>query len=107
MAEQEAQAQNNQTIQVPQELGMPNVDGFKEELSKFLASDAGEYTLDASEVTRIDTAGIQLLLAFVRELEHQARAVHWHEPSPVILNAAHTLAVSQAMGLPAPAKTQP
>src|SRR5262245_32720449 len=48
-------------------------------------------TLDITAVQRIDTAGLQVITAFVRERASQGRAVEWQGTAPVLAAAAQLL----------------
>ena len=56
---------------------------------------------DGSAVQRIDRAGMQLLLAFIRERRAACAAVTWSGASPALLAAARALGLTTAMKLPA------
>ncbi len=55
-------------------------------------------TLDVTRVTRIDTAGLQLLAAFVRERAMHDRPVHWRGESAALSMAAQLLGLSAVLG---------
>lgn len=57
-------------------------------------------TLDIASVQRIDTAGIQLIAAFVRERESRGRKVEWRGTAPAFTSAARLLGVASVLGLP-------
>ena len=61
-------------------------------------------TLDIASVQRIDTAGIQLVTAFVRERESLGLHVEWRGTAPAFTSAARLLGVAGALGLPEPAQ---
>jgi ABC-type transporter Mla MlaB component len=56
---------------------------------------------DGSAVQRIDRAGMQLLLAFIRERRAARAAVTWSGVLPALLAAARSLGLTTAMKLPA------
>ena len=60
-------------------------------------------TLDIGEVQRIDTAGMQLIAAFVRERESQGLKVRWRGSAPAFTSAARLLGVAPVLRLPEPA----
>ena len=73
------------------------VDGIKSmyvELSQYL-SGSGTLSIDASSVQTVDTAGIQLLLAFTREIAKQDRLVEWQSPSSELLQVVELLDVKE------------
>lgn len=56
--------------------------------------------LDLGEVSRIDTTGLQLLLALVLELGQQGHIVHFREVPAAVLEAARVTGLSELLGLP-------
>jgi ABC-type transporter Mla MlaB component len=61
--------------------------------------ESGPVQIDASAVQRIDTATLQLLAAFVRDLRADARLVEWIECSAALRRAAHSLGLTSALDL--------
>ncbi len=55
--------------------------------------------IDGGGVERIDTATLQLLAAFVRDMRAEARAVEWIECSPALRRAAGSLGLESALSL--------
>ncbi len=60
----------------------------------------GAVTIDGGSVTHVDTATLQLLTAFVRELHEASRAVVWSACSPALRRASKTLGLESALRLP-------
>lgn len=60
----------------------------------------GPVVIDAGAVERIDTAVLQLLVAFVRERLGKDREVTWRAPSAALLDSARLLGVSDLLTLP-------
>jgi ABC-type transporter Mla MlaB component len=58
-------------------------------------------TLDISALQRIDTAGMQVITAFVRERADHGRPVEWRGTAPVLATAAHLLGLTSLLKLPA------
>jgi len=81
-------------ITLPAVLGLSQLTEFKEELNKFRGQ---RVQLNGHQVKRIDTAALQLLLAFMRSPEVTAG---WVEPSIELCSAARLLGLSTALGLP-------
>jgi anti-anti-sigma regulatory factor len=75
-----------------------NVTAFQAELAERL-DDSGPVQIDASAVERIDTATLQLLAAFVRDLRADARMVEWTDCSAVLRRAAQSLGLTSALEL--------
>ncbi len=57
-------------------------------------------TLDVAALQRIDTAGMQLIAAFVRERGSHGRQVQWRGTTPTFASAARLLGLASVLGLP-------
>jgi ABC-type transporter Mla MlaB component len=77
-----------------------DVNAFQAVLAERL-DDSGTVQIDASGVERIDTATLQLLAAFVRDLRGDARLVEWTACSAALRRAAHALGLTSALELAA------
>ena len=55
--------------------------------------------LDAAAVTRIDTAALQLLAAFVRDRRLTGGLIKWHGVSEELTNAARLLGMDAMLAL--------
>jgi phospholipid transport system transporter-binding protein len=71
--------------------------------SRLLAAEPGSngVTLDGRAVERIDTAGLQLLVAFARREAASGRPVAWVSASDELLGASARLGLLEVLGLPA------
>ena len=58
-------------------------------------------TLDITALQRIDTAGLQVIAAFVRERTGNGRLVEWQGAAPVLATAAQLLGLTSLLRLPA------
>lgn len=56
--------------------------------------ETGDLDVDLSEVTEIDTAGVQLILAARREAKARSKAVRFSGCSPVVLDVMGLLGLS-------------
>ncbi|GAB2563670.1 STAS domain-containing protein [Dyella jejuensis] len=65
------------------------------------ALDASRIVLDGSAVERVDTAALQLLVAFQRDAGTRGCPVSWAGASAPLRDAAVQLGVAQALALPA------
>jgi anti-anti-sigma regulatory factor len=74
------------------------VTAFQAELAERL-DESGPVQIDGSGVERIDTATLQLLAAFVRDLRAEARAVEWVQCSAALRRAASSLGLESALSL--------
>ena len=61
--------------------------------------ESGAVQIDGSAVDRADTAALQLLAVFVRDMRAEARAVEWVGCSVGLRKAANGLGLSMALGL--------
>ena len=64
-----------------------------------LVADSAPLCLDGSQVTRVDTAALQLLAAFCRRVRAQTRSIRWESPSEEIVRAAALLDLENELGL--------
>ena len=62
---------------------------------------AGDVEIDAGRIEKIDTAGLQLLVAFSRQLHESHRTLAWKAVAPELTRAAAQLGLADALGLPA------
>jgi ABC-type transporter Mla MlaB component len=66
---------------------------------KKLSSSGDAIEIDASKVEIIDSASLQLLLAFVLSLKEKGVSLSWHKPSEGMLNKASILGLTKHLGL--------
>lgn len=64
---------------------------------------AGAIVLDGGQVERVDTAALQLLVLFRRELDARGGRLHWRGTSDALNEAAGLLGLAQLLNLPAAA----
>jgi anti-anti-sigma regulatory factor len=70
---------------------------LKTELLKLAGSDQ-TVVLDVQAVERVDSAGLQLLCAFVRDRRAQGRRTSWSGNPQAFTDAVETLGLNQALG---------
>jgi ABC-type transporter Mla MlaB component len=75
--------------------------GFLKERLTALLDEPQAVTLDVTALQRIDTAGLQVITAFVRERAGHGRPVEWHGTAPVLATAARLLGLTSLLKLPA------
>jgi ABC-type transporter Mla MlaB component len=73
---------------------------LKESLAALLDEPAA-VTLDITALQRIDTAGLQVITAFVRERAGHGRAVEWQGTAPALTTAVRLLGLTCLLGVPA------
>jgi len=95
-----------QTVETPStilaltaECVVAGASALKESLARLL-DEPQPITLDITGLQRIDTAGLQVLTAFVRERASHGRAVEWHGAAPALTGAAQLLGLTSLLGLP-------
>lgn len=86
-------------IALPADFRLASVAEVKAELID--AFDAPSAQLDGAGVERVDTAALQLLVAFRREATARGQAPQWLGVSEVMRDAAGVLGLAQALELPA------
>lgn len=62
---------------------------------------AAQCTLDGGAVERVDTAALQLLLAFRRDAQMRGQQASWAAVSAALREAANLLGLAQTLALPA------
>lgn len=75
------------------------INSLQTELAERL-DESGNVPIDGTAVDRIDTAGLQLLAAFIRDLRAEQRAVEWVGCSDALRKAATALGLEGALSLP-------
>ncbi len=84
------------------QVGIAEVEVLHARLAAWDAADRDVH-FDAGEVDRVDTAVLQLLVAFKRHAEQRGADVRWRAVSAPVTEAAATLGLETALGLdPAP-----
>jgi ABC-type transporter Mla MlaB component len=81
------------------ECTIAEAEALKTELAGRL-QEAAPVTLDVSALQRIDTAGLQLLAAFVRDRRTAGRAIAWRGQASALETAAGLLGLRDMLELP-------
>ena len=68
-------------------------------LLKKLIESKKQILIEAKDITRIDTAGLQLLLSFYLSCFRHGLSVQWVNPSITLIQAATLIGVDQLLGL--------
>lgn len=77
-----------------------NATALQTELADRL-DDSGPVLIDGGGVERVDTATLQLLVAFIRDVRADGRSVDWKECSAALRRAASALGLESALALAA------
>jgi ABC-type transporter Mla MlaB component len=93
-----AQKQDLKHVVLEAQLGIAMVADLHTRLRPFLQQKES-VEIDASEVALVDTAALQLLVAFVKELRDRDVAVTWNKPSDTFCEIARLLDLSDLLGL--------
>ncbi len=80
------------TLVCPREMDIAHAQAFKDQLLGL--PKAGPVAVDVSDVCRVDGAGLQLLLAFVRMLASEGRSWSWVGRAASLEEAANRLAIA-------------
>jgi phospholipid transport system transporter-binding protein len=75
------------------------INSLQAELAERL-DESGHVQIDGTAVDRVDTAGLQLLAAFVRDVRAEQRAVEWVGCSDALRKAATALGLEATLCLP-------
>jgi anti-anti-sigma regulatory factor len=86
------------TLDLPAQLTIRSARATREQLLDGVRGSQKAVILDGSAVTDVDGAGIQLLLATLRELIGQDRPMALR-PSPAITSALHHMGLERLFGL--------
>lgn len=97
-ARKKAVARKPGALKLAAELNIKGVDDLKETLSTRLAS-GQPVRIDAGSVESVDTAALQLLLAFSRLHEMRSGELSWVKISDAFLESARLLDIDQHLGI--------
>ena len=88
------------TVDLPENLTIANAEALYNELDAH-SSGSQDVILNAQEVARADTAGLQLLYLFQQTLQQHQASVLWQSPSTALLEASEQLGMKHHLGLAA------
>ena len=86
-------------IGLPADCRMAELPALRDQFLLALAAPLS--TLEASGVERVDTAALQLLVAFHRDAQARGRQVAWAGVSASLRDAAERLGLTKTLALPA------
>ena len=86
------------TVSLGTALDIMHASGLKERLSVALDKKS-HIVLISDKVERADTAGLQLIYSFKKEVESQQKELSWQKPSDALLGACEVLGMSDALGV--------
>lgn len=94
-----ARAPGADRFALPAECTLADAGALRARLKRLIAHPR-PLTLDGSFVERIDTATMQVLIAFVRDRRERGLPVMWHGDAPAFTEAATLLGIHGLLGLP-------
>ena len=83
-------------IKFPSDLTIAQVDEYQAQIIP-LIDDQDVITIDDSELVRIDTIGVQFILAVVTYIIAQGKEVKWQSKSSVLKESIQQLGISDAI----------
>jgi len=86
------------TVSLGSALDIMNASSLKERLTGALDKKS-HIVLISDKVERADTAGLQLIYSFKKEIESQQKKLSWQKPSDALLGACEALGMSDALGV--------
>lgn len=85
-------------VSLPENLTIMSVDVLHEQLEALLV-DSHDVSFDAAAVSRVDTAGLQLLFAFIRSMEKNGASCSWKSASELLIDASEQLGLKSHLKL--------
>lgn len=87
-------------LNLPENLTITQAHALHDEIETLMASELSEeVVVNAGNVVRADTAGLQLLLVLVQTSKERQADVVWKSPSEKFIEVARTLGLTAALGL--------
>lgn len=87
-------------LDLPENMTIASVSALHEDLEAMVEkNDSDAVLIKSASVARADTAGVQLLLAFVNTAKEHQLAVTWDSPSDCLRDAAVQLGVDRILGI--------
>lgn len=83
-------------FKLPADLTIAQVDVCKTQLIEFI-NEHDEISLDDSDVSRIDTVGIQLILAIINYIISQNKTLNWKVTSSIIRQSVIALGINETV----------
>lgn len=86
-------------LTLPETLTIQTVQTEYENMAAQLSELNDRITLQASQVGNIDSAGLQLLLAFISKIQRDGKSFEWESPSDALLKSADNLGLTDQLQL--------
>lgn len=85
-------------VDLPENLTIAHAELLHEQLDAYTSESAG-VILNAAAVVRADTAGLQLIYAFIQVLQQHGAPCRWVGVPPLLLDAAAGLGLREQLNL--------
>lgn len=85
-------------VQLPARLQISNLGSVHAELCSLVAGKRRHVVFDAGEISLVDAAGVQLLVAFFRQFQAAGGKVEWENYSVQLYQMADELGISGQLG---------
>lgn len=86
------------TLDLPANLTIASAEAFYEELEPLLLKD-NDIVVNGKDVERVDTAGLQLILAFKNALSKRNLGFAWQQCSEVLTDSARQIGLEKLLAL--------
>lgn len=83
-------------IKFPSDLTIAHVDEYQAQIIP-LIDEQDEISIDDSELARIDTIGVQFILAILTYIVAQGKEIKWQSKSPILKESIQQLGISDAI----------
>ncbi|MEE4246633.1 MAG: STAS domain-containing protein [Kangiellaceae bacterium] len=87
------------TVSCGQYLDIQHAAELKARLLKAVDKQPSQCVLTANKVERVDSAGLQLIYAFMKELDQMGTAVSWKQPTESLQTGAKLLGMTELLNL--------
>lgn len=88
------------TVQLPDEFTIAEANDIQQSLLRVFEQQ-GPIRVNAGDVSRTDTAALQLMYVFQRALNENGAAIHWLAVSEAFTESAKLLGLDELLALPA------
>ena len=86
------------TVKVPKHLNITMIDNFHQTMMPIIESES-EIILDASDVEKVDSVGIQMLFSLKKTVEDHNQIMHLENVPEVLIQTAKQLGFEKKIGL--------
>ncbi|WP_271272934.1 STAS domain-containing protein [Aliamphritea hakodatensis] len=90
--------ETREELQLPEEISIVNIGEWKDKFTDLLESSAS-ISINAADLTRVDTAAVQLLVVFIKELQSHNIDYEWQNRSAELDKVARQLGLASMLQL--------